>query len=145
METPCLGPWGDGTALCGKAALVTGGSRGVGLAIASQLAAAGMAIALLTRTAEDVHAAATTIAAAGGTVLALPAGRASWRPISPAPFSAPKRPGRISRVRVAGLLTFRLAWGSVAKPAKPRTAPPNSASWAWPNAWRLRVSRMASG
>lgn len=64
----------DGLArLSGKAAVVTGGSRGVGLAIATRLAAEGMAVALLARTAADVHTAAAAITAAGGQALALTA------------------------------------------------------------------------
>lgn len=52
--------------LAGKVALVTGGGRGLGKAIALHLAQDGAAIAVLSRTATQVEEVAAAIAAAGG-------------------------------------------------------------------------------
>jgi NAD(P)-dependent dehydrogenase (short-subunit alcohol dehydrogenase family) len=59
--------------LTGKRAVVTGGSRGIGLAIARALAAEGCDVALVARDATALDAAAGTLAAASGhTVIGLP-------------------------------------------------------------------------
>ena len=52
--------------LSGKRAIVTGGSRGIGLAIAKQLAAEGVVVALAARDAAALAAAADEIRKAGG-------------------------------------------------------------------------------
>ena len=52
--------------LLGKRALVTGGSRGIGKAIARALALEGVAVALLARNADALSAAATELAAESG-------------------------------------------------------------------------------
>ncbi len=56
-----------------KVVLVTGGSRGLGLVLARQLAAEGARLALLARSAEDLEAAAQSLANYGVPVLTLPA------------------------------------------------------------------------
>src|ERR1039458_579245 len=71
-------PHAEGTSmdlqLTGKRAVVTGGSRGIGYAIASALAAEGADLALLARDAARLHAAAQELAAGHGCRgLALPA------------------------------------------------------------------------
>src|SRR5947208_10545857 len=57
--------------LAGKAAIVTGASRGIGAATARAFAAAGAAVVLAARTEPDIEAVAAEIAAAGGEALAL--------------------------------------------------------------------------
>ena len=52
--------------LAGKTALVTGGSQGIGAAIAKKLAAAGAHVAVAARNAANAEAVAAEIAAAGG-------------------------------------------------------------------------------
>jgi 7-alpha-hydroxysteroid dehydrogenase len=62
----------DEFSLQGRAALVTGGGRGIGAEIARTFAKAGAAVALTARTASEVEAVAKEIQAAGGTALAYP-------------------------------------------------------------------------
>lgn len=59
--------------LQGEVALITGGSRGIGLATAITFARAGAAVALVSRSADAVAEAARAVRAAGGRVIARPA------------------------------------------------------------------------
>lgn len=65
-----LAPRGD---LTGKVAIVTGGSQGIGLAIAQRLAAEGALVVIAARRAEAAQKAADGIIAQGGTATALAA------------------------------------------------------------------------
>lgn len=58
--------------LGGRGALVTGGGRGVGAAIASALAAAGAAVVVTARTAAEIEAVATLLRARGANAWAVP-------------------------------------------------------------------------
>lgn len=55
-----------------QVAIVTGGGRGIGRAIAQALARAGMSVALVARTANELDETAALITAAGGQALAFP-------------------------------------------------------------------------
>lgn len=57
--------------LAGRRALVTGGNRGIGRAIAEALAGAGADVAIFARSADSVEAAAKDLAARGGRTLGL--------------------------------------------------------------------------
>jgi NAD(P)-dependent dehydrogenase (short-subunit alcohol dehydrogenase family) len=59
--------------LAGRTAIVTGAGRGIGRAVALRLAAEGMKVALVARTASDVEEVAAEITAAGGQALAFAA------------------------------------------------------------------------
>lgn len=59
--------------LAGRVALVTGGGRGIGRAIASALADAGAAVAILARTEKEIRETATAINNGGGRAIALAA------------------------------------------------------------------------
>lgn len=54
--------------LAGRRAVVTGGSKGIGLAVAHELVGEGVAVALCARNADEVQAAAAELRAGGGTV-----------------------------------------------------------------------------
>ena len=56
--------------LAGRVAIVTGGSRGIGLAIATALGKAGARVAIASRTARELEAARATLEGAGIEVLA---------------------------------------------------------------------------
>jgi NAD(P)-dependent dehydrogenase (short-subunit alcohol dehydrogenase family) len=57
----------------GQVAIVSGGGRGIGFAIAQALGAAGAAVALIARSEAELHAAASTVRSMGSRALPLPA------------------------------------------------------------------------
>ena len=59
--------------LSGKAAIITGAGRGIGLAIAKRFASAGASVALASRSATQLREAVRDIERAGGKAIALPA------------------------------------------------------------------------
>ena len=59
--------------LDGQVAIVTGASRGIGLAISKALAGEGAAVAVVARSAPEINDAASTIRGEGGRALAIPA------------------------------------------------------------------------
>ena len=61
----------------GKAAIVTGGNRGIGAAIARALVSEGCAVTLAARDAERLEQKAAAINASGGRALAVPTDRKS--------------------------------------------------------------------
>src|SRR5690348_9402682 len=81
--------------LSGKVALVTGASRGIGLAIARRLAAEGMAVAVAARDEARLLALAGEVKAQGGRALAHAADLS--RPDTPAAFAA-AAVGRFGRI-----------------------------------------------
>src|SRR3954469_14846942 len=84
--------------LCGKVALVTGASRGIGLAIARRLSEEGMALAVAARDEEKLRGLAVEIEGRGAQVLAHAADLSEAT--GPAAFAAAamKRFGRIDVV-----------------------------------------------
>jgi 3-oxoacyl-[acyl-carrier protein] reductase len=93
-----------GKALAGKVAIVTGGSRGIGRAIASLLAEDGAAVVVSGRDAARLASAAKEIEALGGTVLGIVADAASREDADRLVDAARERFGRIDiLVNNAGL------------------------------------------
>lgn len=76
MHEPLTSPQADALArlrLDGKVAIVTGGTRGIGLAIATTLARAGARVTISSRKAEHVDAAVAALRAEGLSVFGMPA------------------------------------------------------------------------
>jgi len=72
IEHPTLGA-APSFRLDAKVAVITGGGRGIGRAVAMAFADSGAAVALLGRTSHDLESAAATIRSAGGRAMAVPA------------------------------------------------------------------------
>ena len=84
-----------GFSFAGRAALVTGGSRGIGRATASLLARGGARVGLCARNAADVEAAAQALREAGGEAIAVPADVADPRQADAAVQACLERFGRL--------------------------------------------------
>jgi NAD(P)-dependent dehydrogenase (short-subunit alcohol dehydrogenase family) len=63
----------DGASLAGQTAVVTGGGRGIGKAIALELAARRAAVAVVARSADEIHSVAAEIERSGGRARAIAA------------------------------------------------------------------------
>ncbi len=86
----------NGQTLAGKAALVTGGSRGIGAAIAARLAADGAAVALTyTSAAQKADEVVRAIASAGGRAMAIKADSADVGAVKRAVADTVKAFGRL--------------------------------------------------
>jgi NAD(P)-dependent dehydrogenase (short-subunit alcohol dehydrogenase family) len=82
--------------LRGKAAIVTGGSRGIGKAVARELAREGVALAIVARTGEALQATAAELEReTGGRILALPADTGSDASVQAMVEEAASQLGRI--------------------------------------------------
>jgi NAD(P)-dependent dehydrogenase (short-subunit alcohol dehydrogenase family) len=78
-----------------KVALVTGGSRGLGLALARELATEGACLALVARKSEELERAAVELRKSGATVLTLAADLTSEEEVSQLVLATVERFGRI--------------------------------------------------
>jgi len=85
----------DGKPLAGRVAIVTGGSRGIGLAVASLLAEDGAAVVISGRDAGRLARASNEIEALGGTVLGVVADAASRADVDRLVDTAKERFSRI--------------------------------------------------
>jgi 3-oxoacyl-[acyl-carrier protein] reductase len=70
------------TSLAGKTALVTGAGRGIGQAIAVELAAAGVAVALVARSEDQLTETAQQVKQLGGTAVVVPTDLADLRQVT---------------------------------------------------------------
>jgi 3-oxoacyl-[acyl-carrier protein] reductase len=86
------------TDLTGKVAVVTGAGRGIGRFIATTLAAAGMDVAVCSRTTAELDSLADEIRALDRDVLALPVDVADWEQVSGFVAAVRERFGRIDRL-----------------------------------------------
>lgn len=116
--------------LSGKTALITGGGRGIGRAIALVFAEAGADVAVTSRTAEQVGLVAAEIEAAGRTGLALVCDVADSSQVDSAVDEATKRLGKIDiLVNNAGAVTVG--------PVVPIPDAPENVDWRWPPGERM--------
>lgn len=72
----------DSQKLAGKVALITGGGRGIGAAIAVKLAASGASIVVCGRTQSHIDQTASRISSAGGHAEAIAADVSDWKSLS---------------------------------------------------------------
>jgi NAD(P)-dependent dehydrogenase (short-subunit alcohol dehydrogenase family) len=95
----------SGQPLAGRVALVTGGARGIGLACAQELSAAGAAVVIVDRLAQEAQAAARSIAAGESRAVAIVADLAQIPEIPRTVAAAADAYGRIDvLVNNAGIL-----------------------------------------
>jgi NAD(P)-dependent dehydrogenase (short-subunit alcohol dehydrogenase family) len=72
----------DSQKLAGKVALITGGGRGIGAAIAAKLATSGASTVVCGRTQSHIDQAASRISSAGGHAEAIAADVSDWKSVS---------------------------------------------------------------
>ncbi len=110
--------------LAGKTALVTGGGRGIGRAIALVFAEAGANVVVTARSAHQVEAVAAEIETGGGTALALVCDVADSAQVDGTVMEATDRLGKIDvLVNNAGEVTVG--------PVVPVPDPPENVDWRW--------------
>ena len=96
----------SGPPLAGRVALVTGGARGIGLACAQGLSAAGAGVVIVDRLAQEAQDAARSIAAGGSRAVAIVADLAKIQEIARTVAAAADAYGRIDvLVNNAGIFT----------------------------------------
>ena len=105
----------------GKVALVTGGSRGLGWAIAERLATEGAAVALLARQAEQATASADRLCAGGATTIAFSGDVASEDDVRQAVAETAERLGRLDVMVNNAVGPHRLGDGTSAGPTAGRS------------------------
>ena len=116
--------------LAGKTALITGGGRGIGRAMALVFAEAGAEVAVTARSARQVEAVAAEIEAGGGTALALVCDVADSAQVDRTVMEATERLGKIDvLVNNAGQVTVG--------PTVPVPDPPENVDWHWPADQRM--------
>ena len=116
--------------LAGRTALVTGGGRGLGRAIALVFAEAGAEVVVTARSAHQVEAVAAEIEAGGGTALALVCDVADSAQVDSTVLEATERLGKIDvLVNNAGEVTVG--------PTVPVPDPPENVDWRWPSDQRM--------
>src|SRR5688500_8448720 len=96
----------DERPLTGQVAVVTGGRRGIGRAVAQGLAARGAAVAVSARSGSELAETVTLIEAAGGQGIALPADVTDTQAIMPVMQAVEQQLGPIDLlVNNAGIIT----------------------------------------
>lgn len=116
--------------LAGRTALVTGGGRGLGRAIALVFAESGAEVVVTARSAHQVEAVAAEIEAGGGTALALVCDVADSAQVDSTVLEATERLGKIDvLVNNAGEVTVG--------PTVPVPDPPENVDWRWPPDQRM--------
>lgn len=123
-DRPAREPEGGDRDLADLVAIVTGGSQGIGEAIAARFAADGAAVTICARRGERVQAAAARITERGGHVLGLPADVRQQGDVRRVVDATVARFGRLDiLVNNAGSGLARISWPSTWKSGKTSCRP----------------------